>query len=169
MNGVLGGIQLGAWELGSIGATPVKVEFQAVDPAFTIVFSGGTPIKTFTSILGVISLGKFELGQISNVNSQVLFGKGNFVATASPVAIFSGETIPLLTFVATAEPILIIGVGVSFVASADPRLSIMAVIPPSFIATASPQMKVFPLNYQQQGDLVPGPITRTIKLVNYVY
>src|SRR6516165_3831694 len=91
------------------------------------------------------------------------------IFTAESNEVITAVTTPSFAFSATAEPNFIVITGINFIGSADPRFSIIAVVPPSFTATASPQMKAFPSNYQQQGGVVSGPLTRTIKLVNYVY
>lgn len=170
MLSILGRIILGEFELGVVStATPPALFTATANPTASLTISGGTPLRSFTSVLGTIPLGKFEPGQTNPVNSQVLLGKGNFQAMANPIAIFAAQTTLAAVFTATAEPTLVIGTGGSFVASADPRMSILMIVLPSFVATASPQFRVFVSDVQQQEDLVSGPLKRSIKAQNFVY
>lgn len=171
MNGILGKIVLGQWELGTVngGVPTITLIFQADGPTLTLTTSGGSVSQTYTAVLGTIPFGSFELGKPRNVNSAAILGKGTFMVTASPLAAFIGSTIPTGVFVATAEPTLLIVTGAIFNATGDPRMSISLVAPPGFVATALPQLKIFVLDYQQQTCLVSGPLARSTKPINYVY
>lgn len=153
MNSLLGTIQLGIWELGSVRAFSVttgSATFSA-NPSVGLTTLGGTP-RVFTAVAGTIRLGIFELGQVpaGSVTAKEVSGKGTFqcfsfpdVAISPPAFIVSlswagypdvrvrGNFGPLL-FAAVAFP--------DAVAS-----SIFYYATSAFTVTASPDVEVLPV------------------------
>lgn len=195
MNSLLGAIQLGKWELGAVTVNlPTTGSFTAAaNPSVALTTIGGVA-RPFTSVLGTIRLGLFELGEVpaGSVNGKETFGKGSFLGSAFPDVVaapplartgaFSAAAFPDVAVNGNRGPLLVVFGAFPDVAAAGifyyaegafdceplPDVSVQGVQVGAAIFSAFPDVALSPLQGQQMSCVV-GPNPPEEVIVNYAY
>lgn len=193
MNSLLGSIQLGIWELGAVEPISTSSGAFTCTPFPDVKVRGiGAVGQAFSSVLGTIVLGQFQLGQVpaDSVTDREVTGRGSFRCRPFPdirmLLSFSGSftctPFPDVkvrgnkgAILATCKPFPDVVLSPieyhatgSFTCIPFPDVRVEGIRTGAFICKPFPDVKLFPRKAQPV-DCLAGPNPPEAEVLNYVY